>query len=183
MWSRVYALFPDHIQRKLHVLGEWLDPAVCPKDGTAKCWDANEQPVRSCFWAPTAATTLLPIRSHLWLWLWLLLLRWRWWWFRLAVCIRDKPFIFHYDELVGDRRQHSRVSLFQRTDQFQSSFFPPKISLILPGNVFLRTCFQVDLYVKSNRDCTAAQGTSCTKKEPCTPCDLTAVEVEITLHR
>eukprot|EP00903_Cladosiphon_okamuranus_P016926 g15602.t2 len=58
--------------------GEWLDPAVCPKDGTASCWDDNQLPV--------------------------------------------------------------------------------------------------DLYVKSNRDCTAAQGTSCSKAEPCTPCDLAAVE-------
>eukprot|EP00752_Nemacystus_decipiens_P008424 g7529.t2 len=58
--------------------GEWLDPAVCPKDGTAKCWDENQQPV--------------------------------------------------------------------------------------------------DLYVSSSRDCSAAQGTRCTKEEPCTPCGLTAIE-------
>lgn len=40
-----------------------------------------------------------------------------------------------------------------------------------------RSLFQVELYMTSARDCTAAQGATCTKEEPCTPCDLTAVEV------
>ncbi|CAN0371905.1 unnamed protein product, partial [Pylaiella littoralis] len=34
----------------------------------------------------------------------------------------------------------------------------------------------VDLYITSTRDCTAAQGMSCTKEEPCTPCDLNTIE-------
>lgn len=31
---------------------------------------------------------------------------------------------------------------------------------------------QVPLYIDAGRDCEAAQGPSCTRTEPCTPCDL-----------
>ncbi|CAM9853910.1 unnamed protein product [Ectocarpus sp. 12 AP-2014] len=58
--------------------GEWVDPSVCPKDGTALCWDINHTPV--------------------------------------------------------------------------------------------------DLYMKSTRDCTGAQGPSCSLDAPCTPCGLDTLE-------
>lgn len=39
---------PPLINRPMHTMsGEWLDPAVCPKDGTAKCWDEQQEPVRA----------------------------------------------------------------------------------------------------------------------------------------
>ncbi|CAM9425430.1 unnamed protein product [Ascophyllum nodosum] len=34
----------------------------------------------------------------------------------------------------------------------------------------------VPLYMDSSRDCSSGQGSRCTKDEPCTPCDLDAVE-------
>lgn len=75
---------------------------------------------------------------------------------------------------ASSRPQQSPTIVFRGGNLKQSHLFPFVVLGLL--DLFVG---QIPLFPEGagSRDCAAGQGAHCTKKEPCTPCDLAAVEV------